>query len=92
MATEKEEIEVKEEIPEWAKNLQESLNSLPDRLANLLHPQQEETEETEETLDPTQPQEIPLPQPPEQDPPKPEQVTEEPEEKPKKRKLLDWLL
>ncbi|MBQ7289040.1 MAG: hypothetical protein IJW78_04850 [Clostridia bacterium] len=75
----------KEATPEWATNLQKTMEDLTSRLSEALNPQQ-----PEETSN-----EIPVPQPPQ--PPQPEPTTEtEPEppqpEPKKKRKLLDWLL
>ena len=81
--------EQKEVVPEWAKNLQESLSQLPQQIKEALTP--EAPEEPEQ-----QPLEIPVPQPQHQDPPpQPEEIDPQPEpepEKPKKRNFLDWLL
>lgn len=80
--------EEREEVPEWAKRLQESLSSLPDRIKEALTP------DPEPEPDPGKPQEIPLPQPPEpEEPPQPEpQPEQEPEQKPKKKSLLQFFL
>lgn len=80
--------EEREEAPEWAKRLQESLSSLPDRIKEALTP------DPEPEPDPGKPQEIPLPQSPEpEEPPQPEpQPEKEPEQKPKKKSLLQFFL
>ena len=82
---------VKEETPEWAKQLQETLTDLPHRLKEVLTPPQQEAPPA------NQPVEIVLPQQPEQEePPQPQEVElpqeEKQQEQPKKRKFLDWLL
>ena len=83
------ENENKEVTPEWAKNLQESLNNLPERIREAMTPA--EPEEPEDN-----PQEIPVPQPPqEEEPPTPVEVETPQEEEPKKskvKKFLEFLL
>ena len=78
----------KEETPEWATKLQETMESLPDRLSQVLKPQTEQ-EETHEVT------EIPLPEIPQPETPPQESPLalplEEPE-KPKKKSFLGWLL
>ena len=75
--------EQKEVTPEWVKNLQESLDSLPDRIKEALTPDLPDP-------DPDKPVEIPAPQPlPVEEPPQPEEVLQE---KPKKKSFLDFLL
>lgn len=77
-----------EDVPAWAKQLQESLSSLPDRIKEALTP------DPEPEPDPQEPVVIPAPQPPEPEPkPQPEPVQDpEPEPKPKRKSLLDYLL
>lgn len=77
----------KEGVPEWVTKMQETLDSLPHRLAEAMKPSDPEP------TDPDQPMEIPVPQPPEPEPqPEPTPADPEPVEKPKKRRLLDWLM
>ena len=79
----------KEGVPEWVTKMQESLDSLPHRLAEAMKPSDPEPEPS----DPEKPMEIPVPQPPEPEPqPEPTPADPEPEEKPKKRRFLDWLM
>ena len=83
----KNEPQKKEGVPEWVTKMQESLDSLPHRLAEAMKPSGPEPN------DPEKPMEIPVPQPPEPEPqPEPTPADPEPEEKPKKRRFLDWLM
>ena len=79
---------VKEETPEWAKNLQESLNSLPEKLSEILKPKDPDPEPE----DPSKPKEIPVPEIPQPETPEPEPLPDPEPETPKKKKFLDWLL
>ena len=87
----------KEETPEWAKELKETLSDLPNKLKEVLTPAQEQPQEAPPA---NQPVEIVLPQAPEQEQPQPHEV-EQPQEQPpqeeeerpkKKRSFLDWLM
>ena len=80
----------KEETPEWVKNLQETLNSLPGKIADALNPpphdppQEDPTPETETV----QKIEVPTPEPP----PEQEQETEpEPPKKSAAQRLKNFL-
>ena len=69
--------------PEWARTMQESLDSLKELLTPQ-EPQQEPQQEPEQ--DPNAPQEIPVPELPPQEIPEPDPLKDpEPEEKPKKK-------
>ena len=90
---EKREEEEKGGVPEWAQNLQETLNDLPNKLKEALTPEQKETgnEATPIPVPQAIPQDDPQPQEVQQDDPRPR--PEEQEQKPKKKKgFLDWLL
>lgn len=94
MQSEEEKREEKGGVPEWAQNLQETLNDLPNKLKEALTPEQKETgnEATAIPVPQAIPQDDPQPQEvPQQDDPQPR--PEEQEQKPKKKKgFLDWLL
>ena len=88
MDNEKEKNENQEVTPAWATKLQESLDSLSSHLSEALNPPQQQEE-----TDPTAPQEIPVPEPPQQETPEVEQLPQEEETPKKKRKrsLSFWL-
>ena len=81
----------KEETPVWAQNLQNSLESLSEKIGEMISP----SDPQQPQQDPAPPIEIVLPEPPQPDPqPMPEEVNpEQTEEKPqqKKRGFLGWL-
>ena len=84
--------ENKEVTPEWATKLQETMDSLPERLSQALKPQhdpQDQQEEQEQEVT-----EIPLPQIPQPEPPEQESPLVAPleQEAPKKKSFLGWLL
>lgn len=81
-----------EVTPEWARELQESLSRLPQQIAEALNPApQQDPEPSPEPQDPTEPIEIPLPQPPEpQDPPLPEPMQDPEPAPPKRKSLREW--
>lgn len=85
-----EEQEEKEGVPEWAKNLTSAVGNLTDLLKEALQEPEQLEPETE------QPQKVPVPpvpqEPEEQEPERPEILEVPEQEKPKKRKFLDWLL
>lgn len=90
---EKEKNETPKEVtPEWATKLQNSLDSLPDRLSEILKPKDPDPTPDPETEDPSKPQEIPVPEIPKPETPEPEPLTDPEPETPKKKKFLDWLL